>query len=73
MPSPRWGEEVGALVVAVAGTEIDPDRLTGVATARLARHKVPTLIRTVPGLPLLPSGKVDRRAALDLLAGEEDR
>ncbi|WBB50491.1 class I adenylate-forming enzyme family protein [Verrucosispora sp. WMMA2044] len=73
VPSPRWGEEVGALVVAVAGTEIDPDRLTGVATARLARHKVPTLIRTVPGLPLLPSGKVDRRAALDLLAGEEDR
>ncbi|MCZ7423389.1 class I adenylate-forming enzyme family protein [Verrucosispora sp. WMMA2121] len=73
VPSSRWGEEVGAVVVAAAGTEIDRDRLTGLAAARLARHKVPTLIRTVPGLPLLPSGKVDRRAALDLLTGEEER
>ncbi|WP_407567035.1 class I adenylate-forming enzyme family protein [Polymorphospora sp. A560] len=73
VPSQRWGEEVGALVVAATGTEPDPDRLAGVAAARLARHKVPTLIRTVPGLPLLPSGKVDRRAALGLLTAEEDR
>nr|WP_205808158.1 class I adenylate-forming enzyme family protein [Micromonospora sp. HNM0581] len=72
VPSPRWGEEVGALVVAVAGSRIDPDRLAGVAADRLARHKVPTRVRTVAGLPLLPSGKVDRRAALGLLTGEEE-
>ncbi|MFI7024284.1 class I adenylate-forming enzyme family protein [Micromonospora sp. NPDC049900] len=73
LPSPRWGEEVAALVVAAPDTTPDPDRLTGAAAARLARHKVPTLIRTVPDLPLLPSGKVDRRAALALLTGEEQR
>ncbi|GGM52758.1 AMP-binding protein [Micromonospora sonchi] len=72
VPSPRWGEEVGALVVAAVGTEPDPDRLARLAAARLARHKVPTLIRTVPALPLLPSGKVDRRAALGLLTEEGD-
>ncbi|QOC92211.1 class I adenylate-forming enzyme family protein [Micromonospora craniellae] len=73
LPSPRWGEEVAALVVAAPGTEPDHDRLTGTAATRLARHKVPTLIRTVGDLPLLPSGKVDRRAALALLTGEERR
>ncbi|MEV0001736.1 class I adenylate-forming enzyme family protein [Micromonospora sp. NPDC050980] len=73
VPSPRWGEEVGALVVVAAGAEADPGRLTATAAARLARHKVPTLIRAVPGLPLLPSGKVDRRAALGLLTGGEER
>ncbi|WP_089156206.1 class I adenylate-forming enzyme family protein [Micromonospora sp. NBS 11-29] len=73
VPSPRWGEEVGALVVAASGAAADPERLTTVAAARLARHKVPTLIRTVPALPLLPSGKVDRRAALGLLTGGEER
>ncbi|WP_431934630.1 class I adenylate-forming enzyme family protein [Micromonospora sp. RP3T] len=73
VPSARWGEEVGALVVATAGAGADPVRLTASAAARLARHKVPTLIRTVPDLPLLPSGKVDRRAALGLLTGEEER
>lgn len=73
VPSPRWGEEVAALVVTVPGGRCDVDRLTRTATQRLARHKVPTLIRTVADLPLLPSGKVDRRAARDLLvaSGEE--
>ncbi|KXK62041.1 AMP-binding protein [Micromonospora rosaria] len=73
VPSPRWGEEVGALVVTAPGAVPDPERLAGLAAARLARHKVPTLVRTVPALPLLPSGKVDRRAALGLLTGEGER
>ncbi|MEU6075682.1 class I adenylate-forming enzyme family protein [Micromonospora sp. NPDC047074] len=70
VPSPRWGEEVAALVVAAPGQHCDPDRLVRAAAERLARHKVPTVIRTVADLPLLPSGKVDRLAARELLLGE---
>lgn len=67
------GEEIAALVVTVPGGHCDVDRLTRTATERLARHKVPTLIRTVADLPLLPSGKVDRRAARELLVAEGER
>ncbi|WP_416900418.1 class I adenylate-forming enzyme family protein [Micromonospora echinospora] len=75
VPSARWGEEVGALVVPAAGAVVDPDRLLAAAARRLARHKVPTLLRVVPDLPMLPSGKVDRRAAAPLLhaAGTGER
>lgn len=72
VPSQRWGEEVAALVVPAPGAVLDPDRVTTVAAGRLASHKVPTLVRSVPALPLLPSGKVDRQSAMELLRAEED-
>ncbi|WP_406070635.1 class I adenylate-forming enzyme family protein [Micromonospora sp. NBC_01638] len=70
VPSDRWGEEVGALLVAAPGARLDTDVVVAAVAGRLARHKLPTRVRTVAGLPLLPSGKVDRRAALALLEGE---
>ncbi|GAA3975138.1 AMP-binding protein [Actinomadura viridis] len=68
VPSPRWGEEVGALVVPAGDAAVDPAAVAAGVAARLARHKVPTLIRVVGELPLLPNGKVDVRAARALLA-----
>ncbi|MEV7327391.1 class I adenylate-forming enzyme family protein [Micromonospora sp. NPDC093244] len=70
VPSERWGEEVGALLVAAPGTRLDTEVVAAAVAARLARHKQPTRVRAVAALPLLPSGKVDRRAALALLEGE---
>ncbi|MDG4766055.1 class I adenylate-forming enzyme family protein [Solwaraspora sp. WMMD406] len=68
--SPRWGEEVGAALVAAAGAELSTDQLAEAAAARLTRYKTPTRWRVVDRLPLLPSGKVDRLAVASLLAGE---
>ncbi|MEU5903130.1 class I adenylate-forming enzyme family protein [Micromonospora sp. NPDC000316] len=70
VPSARWGEEVGALLVAAPDARLDPEVVLAAAAGRLARHKLPTRVRAVAGLPLLPSGKVDRRAALALFEGE---
>ncbi|WP_320065515.1 class I adenylate-forming enzyme family protein [Micromonospora sp. RTGN7] len=70
VPSARWGEEVGALLIAAPGARLDTDVVVAAVTGRLARHKLPTRVRAVPGLPVLPSGKVDRRAALALFEGE---
>ncbi|MBB6473302.1 class I adenylate-forming enzyme family protein [Sphaerisporangium rubeum] len=70
VPSPRWGEEVAALVVAEPGRPVDPARLMVELAGRLARHKLPTRLAFVPELPLLPSGKVDGRAATLILEGE---
>ena len=70
VPSARWGEEVGALLIAAPGARLDIDDVLAAVAGRLARHKLPTRVRAVAELPLLPSGKVDRRAALTLFEGE---
>ncbi|GAA0389008.1 linear/branched/unsaturated fatty acid:CoA ligase LbuL [Micromonospora gifhornensis] len=70
VPSARWGEEVGALLIAAPGARLDVDDVLAAVAGRLARHKLPTRVRVVADLPLLPSGKVDRRAALTLFEGE---
>lgn len=72
VPSPRWGEEVGALLVAAPGAEPDVGRILREAAGRLARFKVPTRVRVVAELPLLPSGKADGAAAAALLSARAE-
>jgi acyl-CoA synthetase (AMP-forming)/AMP-acid ligase II len=59
-PDDLWGEVGHAYVV--AGAPVTADALRDHARAQLARYKVPKSMEFVPGLPILPSGKVDRRA-----------
>ncbi|MGE0877072.1 MAG: class I adenylate-forming enzyme family protein [Acidimicrobiia bacterium] len=56
------GEAVKALVVPVAGVELDIDDLRAFAGARLARYKCPASVVLVPELPRGATGKVVRRA-----------
>jgi acyl-CoA synthetase (AMP-forming)/AMP-acid ligase II len=58
-PHPLWGEAGHAYVVA-RGTVTD-DELRNHAREHLARYKVPKTFEMLPDLPILPSGKVDRR------------
>jgi len=59
----RLGEEVGAAVVLRPDADLTPRSLREFVRERLARFKVPGLIRIVPELPKTPGGKV-RRAGL---------
>lgn len=68
VPDERLGEALRALVVARGGSGLTAARLLAFARDRLAGYKLPYSIRLVDALPLLPSGKVDRRA----LAGGAD-
>ncbi len=62
LPSPRWGEEVTAWVVASAGAPPDPADIIAFARARLAAYKCPKQVFVVASLPRNNLGKVLRRA-----------
>jgi acyl-coenzyme A synthetase/AMP-(fatty) acid ligase len=56
------GRAMIAFVTAQNGAEIDLGRLRHAAMEALPSYAVPDELRLIPALPLLPSGKLDRRA-----------
>ncbi len=62
-PDAEWGQLVCALLVAHAGASIDIDAVLAHARKSLAGYKRPRRIQIVHTLPLLPNGKIDRKAA----------
>lgn len=61
---PRWGQVVAAALV--VGPAFDAQAAAAHWHATLAAHARPRRLALCPALPLLPSGKVDRRAAAAL-------
>jgi acyl-CoA synthetase (AMP-forming)/AMP-acid ligase II len=68
-PDEGTGEAVLAFVVPVAGRAPDPAALTALVRAELGEDSVPRTITMLPGVPVTPSGKPDKRALLDLHRG----
>jgi acyl-CoA synthetase (AMP-forming)/AMP-acid ligase II len=69
-PDSRWGEAVCAVVVPRAGATVTLDALQTSVRATLAGYKVPRRLVIVAELPVLASGKVDKkRLRADLAAG----
>jgi acyl-CoA synthetase (AMP-forming)/AMP-acid ligase II len=62
-PSPRWGEEVVAVVSLRPGSTVSDDELRDNAGAHLARYKLPREIVRVDQVVRAPSGKADYRWA----------
>ncbi|WP_454164536.1 class I adenylate-forming enzyme family protein [Gordonia iterans] len=62
IPDEYRGETVKAYVVAVAGSDLDADRVIAFARARLAPHKYPREVEMVTALPRTATGKLLRRA-----------
>jgi long-chain acyl-CoA synthetase len=62
VPDAELGQDVGAAVVPVAGTELDPDELLEWARERVAAYKRPRLVWLVDELARGPAGKLLRRA-----------
>ena len=63
VPDERLGQAIGALYVGSA----EPDDVRRRAREALGAHRAPRRVMRVARLPQLPSGKVDRRAAADML------
>ncbi|BCP05446.1 class I adenylate-forming enzyme family protein [Mycobacterium paraintracellulare] len=61
VPDDRWGEAVCAVVVPRSGASLTLDTVQEGVRQRLARYKVPRRLVLVAGLPVLASGKVDKR------------
>jgi acyl-CoA synthetase (AMP-forming)/AMP-acid ligase II len=61
VPDDRWGEAVCAVVVARGGATPTLERVQEGVRQRLARYKVPRRLVLVAELPVLASGKVDKK------------
>jgi fatty-acyl-CoA synthase len=61
-PHERWGETPVAVAVLAPGVSLTLDELRDWGTARLARYKLPTVLRIVDALPRNASGKVMKTA-----------
>jgi acyl-CoA synthetase (AMP-forming)/AMP-acid ligase II len=68
-PDERTGEAIHAFIVPAGGRAPDHDALLALVRAELGADSVPKTIREVAGVPVAASGKPDKRALLDLLAG----
>src|SRR5262249_20495330 len=60
IPHGRLGEDVAAVVVLRPDAKVSAQKLGNFARERLARFKVPGLIRIVPEIPKTPGGKIKR-------------
>jgi len=61
VPDDRWGEAVCAVVVPRSGASPTLDAVQQGVRQRLARYKVPRRLVLVADLPVLASGKVDKK------------
>ncbi|MBU6329950.1 MAG: acyl-CoA synthetase [Acidobacteria bacterium] len=69
-PSPRWGQEVVALVQFRAGSSATIEELLDTCGRRLARYKLPKDIIPVDRVVRSPAGKADYRWATRIAAGD---
>lgn len=71
VPDRRWGEAVCAVVVAAEGMTVTLDGVVGALRHRLARYKLPRRLVVVDALPVLGTGKIDKkRLRADLTAND---
>lgn len=68
VPHRALGEALQAFVVPAPGAKLEPREVVGFARAGIAGYKVPYAVRVVDELPLLASGKPDRRALAESTA-----
>jgi acyl-CoA synthetase (AMP-forming)/AMP-acid ligase II len=61
VPDERWGEAVCAIVVPRKGVSLTLDMVQEGVRQRLARYKVPRRLVLVADLPVMASGKVDKK------------
>lgn len=66
-PDERTGEAAHAFVVRAGDRDPNPDDLRALVAAALGEAAVPATITVVPGVPVAPSGKPDKRALLSAL------
>ena len=69
-PDERWGEAVCAVVVPCLGATLTLDAVQDFVRRQLAGYKVPRRLVIVEELPVLASGKVDKKRLRAELAGD---
>jgi acyl-CoA synthetase (AMP-forming)/AMP-acid ligase II len=68
-PDDKWGEAVCAVIVPAPGATLTLEVIQDFVRSRLARYKVPRRLVLVAELPVLASGKVDKKRLRADVAG----
>ncbi|MDR1525637.1 MAG: AMP-binding protein [Tannerella sp.] len=66
VPSPKYGEEVGAFIVQKEGAGLTEDIVKDFCRGKIARHKIPRYVFFVDGFPMTGSGKIQKFKLKDL-------
>ncbi|WP_022666821.1 AMP-binding protein [Desulfospira joergensenii] len=60
VPSPKYGEEVGAFVVLKEGARIEPSDVKDFCRGKISRYKIPRYVLFVTDYPMTASGKIQK-------------
>lgn len=71
VPSPKYGEQVGAFIICHPGATVTTEQVQAFCKGKIARYKIPKYVFVVEGFPLTGSGKIQkfklREQSLELL------
>lgn len=66
IPSPKYGEQVGAFIILQDGAILQPEDVKDFCRGQIARHKIPKYIFFVDEFPLTGSGKIQKFRLKDM-------
>lgn len=66
LPDAEWGQRVAAAIILREGSLVTTEQIANVCSDKLARYKRPRTYLFIEAFPVTASGKVDRRAVMQL-------
>lgn len=66
IPSPKYGEEVGAFIKVKTGNTLTEEEVKMYCRGQIARYKIPKYIFFVDGFPMTASGKIQKYKLKDI-------
>ena len=72
VPDPNWGDRIHAVVSLRPGHALEPETLRHFCRDRIAGFKIPKTIEIWRELPKGPTGKIQKRTILEILAARPD-
>ena len=60
VPSPKYGEQIGAFIIQNEGASLDTDKVRDFCRGKIARHKIPKYVFLVDLFPMTGSGKIQK-------------
>ena len=68
VPSRRYGEEVGAFLIAKEGADLAPEDVRDYCRGKIAWYKIPRYVAVVDAFPLTASGKIQKYKLREMAA-----
>ena len=60
VPSPKYGEEVGAFIILKEDADLEPSDVTDFCRGQISRYKIPKYVTFVTEYPMTASGKIQK-------------